>query len=145
MEFSKKKYQNRIFCLLLDDRVRRGVNQPRGVTGLAEFRTVTDACECLILANNYPVPHPCKAMISIKSYASLQLCLASNWPFFFKLTFSATAVTDPDAPLAEDMDTSQATVTIESGRRHHRHQSHGDDSNGETTEHRRHRHSNQTS
>jgi hypothetical protein len=28
-------------------------------TGLAEFRTITDACECLILANNYPIPHQC--------------------------------------------------------------------------------------
>ncbi|CAF4680368.1 unnamed protein product, partial [Rotaria magnacalcarata] len=57
-----------------------------GVTGLAEFRTITDACECLILANNYPIPHQ-----------------SSNWPFFFKLTFSATPITDEDAQLGEEM------------------------------------------
>jgi len=44
---------------ILDERQRRGNSQPKGVTGLAEFRTITDACECLILANNYPIPHEC--------------------------------------------------------------------------------------
>lgn len=107
------------------DRSRRGSNQPKGVTGLAEFRTITDACECLILANNYPIPHE-----------------SSNWPFFFKLTFSATPITDDDAKLGEDMDTSLATVTIESGRRHHQQKS-PDEHNrtSATNDHRRRRHS----
>ncbi|CAF4234149.1 unnamed protein product [Rotaria sp. Silwood2] len=107
------------------ERNRRGNSQPKGVTGLAEFRTITDACECLILANNYPIPHQ-----------------SSNWPFFFKLTFSATPITDEDAHLGEEMDTSVATVTIESGRRHHRQKSPDDDNrNGSSSEHRRRRHS----
>ncbi|CAF3433346.1 unnamed protein product [Rotaria sp. Silwood1] len=107
------------------ERNRRGNSQPKGVTGLAEFRTITDACECLILANNYPIPHQ-----------------SSNWPFFFKLTFSATPITDEDAHLGEEMDTSLATVTIESGRRHHRQKSPDDDNrNGSSSEHRRRRHS----
>ncbi len=48
--------------MIIDERNRRGGggnNAPKGVTGLAEFRTITDACECLILANNYPIPHQC--------------------------------------------------------------------------------------
>ncbi|CAF1959802.1 unnamed protein product [Rotaria magnacalcarata] len=107
------------------DRNRRGNSQPKGVTGLAEFRTITDACECLILANNYPIPHQ-----------------SSNWPFFFKLTFSATPITDEDAQLGEEMDTSSATVTIENGRRHHREKSPDDGKrNGSSSEHRRRRHS----
>ncbi|CAF0881271.1 unnamed protein product [Didymodactylos carnosus] len=77
------------------ERNRRGQNQPRGVTGLAEFRNITDACECLVLANNYPLQHS-----------------ASNWPFYFKLTFSGTPITDSDALFGEDLDVSLATITI---------------------------------
>ncbi|CAF1073969.1 unnamed protein product, partial [Didymodactylos carnosus] len=77
------------------ERNRRGQNQPRGVTGLAEFRNITDACECLVLANNYPLQHS-----------------ASNWPFYFKLTFSGTPITDSDALFGEDLDVSLATLTI---------------------------------
>jgi hypothetical protein len=66
----------------------------------------------------------------------------SKWPFYFKLTFSATPITDDDAQLGEEMDTSLATVTIENGRRHHRQKSPDDDNrNGSSNEHRRHRHS----
>jgi len=111
------------------DRNRRGNNQPKGVTGLAEFRTITDACECLILANNCPIPHK-----------------SSNWPFFFKLTFSATPITDDDAQLGEEMDTSLATITIGNGggngRRHHGQKSPDDDNRNESSnEHHRRRHS----
>lgn len=68
--------------------------------------------------------------------------LASNWPFFFKLTFSATPITDEDALLGEEMDTSSATVTIENGRRHHRQQSPDDvKRNTSSSDHRRRRHS----
>jgi len=99
------------------------------VTGLAEFRTITDACECLILANNCPIPHK-----------------SSNWPFFFKLTFSATPITDDDAQLGEEMDTSLATITIGNGggngRRHHGQKSPDDDNRNESSnEHHRRRHS----
>ncbi|CAF1475663.1 unnamed protein product [Adineta steineri] len=105
---------------------RRGNTQPKGVTGLAEFRTITDACECLILANNYPIPHQ-----------------SSSWPFFFKLTFSGTPISDSDALCGEDMDTSLATVTIESGRHYHRQKAATDDNRNKTFpgEHRRRRHS----
>lgn len=70
--------------------------------------------------------------------------LASNWPFFFKLTFSATPITDDDAQLGEEMNTTQATITIGSngGRRHHGQKSPTDDARDESAnEHRRRRHS----
>ncbi len=72
--------------------------------------------------------------------------LASNWPFFFKLTFSATPITDDDAQLGEEMDTSLATITIGngggSGRRHHGQKSPNDDNRNESSsDHRRRRHS----
>ena len=75
--------------------------------------------------------------------------IASNWPFFFKLTFSATPITDDDAHLGEEMDTSLATITIgngnsgsASGRRHHGQKSPIDDNrNDSSNEHRRRRHS----
>lgn len=57
---TKRSRWTDVFLSITDDRSRRGANQPKGVTGLAEFRTITDACECLILANNYPIPHECK-------------------------------------------------------------------------------------
>ena len=67
---------------------------------------------------------------------------ASNWPFFFKLTFSATPITDKDAYLGDEIDTSLATVTIESGRRYHRQKSPDNDNrNGNSSDHRRRRHS----
>lgn len=97
------------------DRSRRHANQPKGVTGLAEFRTITDACECLILANNYPIPHE-----------------SSNWPFFFKLTFSSTPITDQEARIGDDIDTSLATVTIENGRRHHQKKSNDDENRSDS-------------
>ena len=134
-----------LFFRIIDERNRRGNTQPKGVTGLAEFRTITDACECLILANNYPIPHQCTYFLfKIKKKTIIEdlICLASNWPFFFKLTFSATPITDDDAQLGEEMDTSLATVTIDSGQRHHRQKSPDDDNrNGSSNEHRRHRHS----
>ena len=82
------------------------------------------------------------AFASNFSRTNVSLLLASNWPFFFKLTFSATPITDEDAKLGEDMDTSSATVTIESGRRHHRQKSPDEQSRASTNnEHRRRRHS----
>ena len=134
------------FILPLDDRGRRGGNQPKGVTGLAEFRTITDACECLILANNCPIPHKC-TYLQHRSKSTINSCylLASNWPFFFKLTFSATPITDDDAQLGEEMDTSLATITIGNGgtgRRHHGQKSPNDDNrNDSSNDHRRRRHS----
>lgn len=120
------------------------------MTGLAEFRTITDACECLILANNCPIPHKCKKLLSSEILLSnISFHLASNWPFFFKLTFSATPITEDDAKSGEDMDTSLATITIGNGnnasgssRRHHGQKSPNDDNrNDSSNEHRRHRHS----
>jgi hypothetical protein len=56
---------------MIDERNRRGNTQPKGVTGLAEFRTITDACECLILANNCPIPHKCRISFSkMKNFSS---------------------------------------------------------------------------
>ncbi|CAF1546200.1 unnamed protein product, partial [Didymodactylos carnosus] len=37
----------------------------------------------------------------------------SNWPFYFKLTFSGTPISDSDALLGEELDISLATITIE--------------------------------
>ncbi len=75
--------------------------------------------------------------------------LASNWPFFFKLTFSVAPITADDAQLGEEMDTSLATITLGnggggsgSGRRHHGHNSPDDDNRNESShEYRRRRHS----
>ncbi|UJR28544.1 hypothetical protein I4U23_009779 [Adineta vaga] len=114
------------------DRDRRHSNQPRGVTGLAEFRTITDACEALILANNYPIPHS-----------------SSKWPYFFKLTFSAAPITEDGALSGEELNTSSATITIETGRQQqHNRQKQTDEDNRSTSssnEHRRHRHSSPSS
>jgi hypothetical protein len=84
----------------------------------------------------------------VQNFQSIFFCLiASNWPFFFKLTFSATPITDDDAQLGEEMDTTLATITLGSGgggsgRRHHGQKSPNDDNRNESAnDHRRRRHS----
>jgi len=106
------------------------------------------------LANNCPIPHKCIFIFILKKQRISNLLfflLASNWPFFFKLTFSATPITDDDAQLGEEMDTSLATITIGNGggggngRRHHGQKSPDDDNRNESSnEHRRRRHSSPT-
>jgi hypothetical protein len=107
------------------------------------------------LANNCPIPHKCIFIFILKKQKISNLLfflLASNWPFFFKLTFSATPITDDDAQLGEEMDTSLATITIGNGgggggngRRHHGQKSPDDDNRNESSnEHRRRRHSSPT-
>ncbi|CAF1207454.1 unnamed protein product [Adineta ricciae] len=111
------------------DRDRRHNNQPRGVTGLAEFRTITDACEALILANNYPIPHS-----------------SSRWPYFFKLTFSAAPITEEGALLGEEINTNAAIITIDNDRQHRQKSSDDNDRNASSSnEHRRRRHSSPSS
>jgi len=106
------------------------------------------------LANNCPIPHKCIFIFILRKQKISNLLfflLASNWPFFFKLTFSATPITDDDAQLGEEMDTSLATITIGNGggggngRRHHGQKSPDDDNRNESSnEHRRRRHSSPT-
>ena len=76
----------------------------------------------------------------------MELFLASRWPYFFKLTFSAAPITEEGALSGEEINTSTAVITIDNDRQHRQKSSDDNDRNvSSSNEHRRRRHSSPSS